>query len=184
MHSSRAVAETNLSSIWCHPSLSETVRKGQNIFIKMDCNYGSKSCITRFTNLQTLLYTTVKPSPLEVLLTARLTDPQAAATCERIQSVVLNAARRDELWYLLIDTGGVPRFLPCSQYRLNESVIQTRWYTWLVLLFAQVVPRCVRHHLTRNIRVVNLSHYTLCFMLHAVNIIMMRHLKIICILCT
>jgi len=126
----------------------------------------------------------VKPSPLEVLLTAWLTDPQAAATCERIQSVVLNAACRDELRYLLIDTGGVPLFLPCSQYRLDESVIQTRRYARLVLLLAQVEPRYVRHHLTRNIPVVNLSHYTLCFMLHAVNIIMMRQSKIIRILCT
>jgi hypothetical protein len=120
----------------------------------MDYNYRSKSSISRLTNLQTLLYITVKPSPLEILLTARLTDPQAAAACKRIQSVVLNAACRDELRYLLVDTSGAPLFLPRSQYRLNESVIQTRRNTWLVLLLAQVVPRCVRHHLKRNIRMV------------------------------
>ena len=34
------------------------VTKGQNILIKTDCNYGSKPCILRFTNLQTLLYIT------------------------------------------------------------------------------------------------------------------------------
>jgi len=168
------VAEAKLSAIWCHPSLSQPVRKGQNIFIKTDCNYGSKSCISSFTNLQTLLYVLVKPSPLKVLLTAWLTDPQAAATCERVQSVVLNAACRDELRYLLVDMSGAPLFLPRSQYRLNESVIQTRRNTRLVLLLAQVVPWCVRHHLTRNIQVAESSHYTLCFMLNAVKIITIK----------
>ena len=184
MHSSRNVAEAKFSAIWSHPSLLEPVTKGRDIFIKEDYNYGSKSCISRSTNLQTLLNVMVKPSPLKVLLTARPTDPQAAAACERVQSIVLNAARRDELWYLLVDTRGAPPFLPCSQYRLNESVIQTRRNTWLVLLLAQVVPRCVRHHLKRNICVVESSHYTLCFMLDAVTIIMMRQFKIICIICT
>ena len=140
----------------------------------MDCNYRSKSCISRFTKFQTLLYVLVKPSPLKVLLTAWLTDPQAAAACKRVQSVVLNAARRDELQYLLVDTSGIPLFLPRSQYRINESVTQTRRNTRLVLLLAQVVPRCVRHHLTRKIHVAESSHHTLCFMLTAENIIMTK----------
>ena len=152
------MAKAKLSAIWSHPSLSEPITKGRNSFIKMDYNYGSKSCISRFMNLQTLLYVVVKTSPLKVLLTARLTDLQAAATCERVQSIVLNAACRDELRYLLVHTRGAPLFLPRSQYRLNESVIQTRRNTWLVLLLAQVVPQCVRHHLKRNTRVVESSH--------------------------
>jgi hypothetical protein len=120
------VAEAKFSAIWCHPSLSEPVIKEGNTLIKMDYNYLSKSCISRLTNLQTLLYVLIKALPLKFLLTAWLTDPQAAATCERIQSVVLNAARRDELRYLLFNASGVPLCLPRCQYRLNESVVQTR----------------------------------------------------------
>jgi len=161
------MTEANLSAIGVTP-VCRIVRKGQNIFNETDCNNGSKPCTSRFTNLQTLLYILVKPSPLKVLLTAWLTDPQAATTCERVQSVVLNAARRDELRYLLVDTSGAPLFLPRSQYSLNESVIQTRRNTRLVLLLAQVVPRCVRHHLTRNINVTESSHYMLCFILKCV----------------
>jgi hypothetical protein len=67
-----------------------------------------------FTNLQTLLYVMAKPSPLKVLLTAWLSDPQAAATFERVQSVVLNAARCEELRYLLFNTRGALLFLPRS----------------------------------------------------------------------
>lgn len=115
-------------------------------------------------NLQTVQYVPAQPSPLKFVLTARLTDLQAAATRECIQRVMLNAARCEKLQYLLLDTSGTPLFLSHFHYCLTESVIQTRRNTWLVLLFAQVVPWCVRHHLERNIHIVKLSDYALGFM--------------------
>jgi hypothetical protein len=101
---------------------------------------------------------TIYPSPLRLCPTTRTTDLQAAAPRERIQRAVLDAACRDQLQYLFLHTIRASLLRSCFQYGLNKFVLQARGNTWLILLFAQVVPWCIRHHLKGNRHVANLTN--------------------------